>query len=100
MESCHFWPHLGTDQARIPVVAKDLPKLLFVAQRHDPTTPYQNAVRMAQYFNSPLLTREGDGHTLALSGVSSCVDQEVVAYLLHNALLHNGYEAKDRSCAS
>ncbi len=100
LESCHFWPHPGTDQARIPIVAKDLPKLLFVAQRHDPTTPYQNAVRMAQYFNSPLLTREGDGHTLALSGVSSCVDQEVVAYLLHNGLLRSGYEAKDRSCAS
>lgn len=94
-ESCHFWPHVGTDQARIPVVAKELPKLLFVAQRHDPTTPYANAVRMAQYFNSPLLTREGDGHTLVFSGISSCVDQEAVAYLLQK-----DYEAKDRSCAS
>jgi pimeloyl-ACP methyl ester carboxylesterase len=55
---------------------------LFITQRYDPVTPYRNAREMASSFKSPLITREGDGHTLALTGVDSCVDDVVVDYLL------------------
>lgn len=37
---------------------------------------------MASAFKSPLITRERDGHTLALNGIDSCVDESVVEYLL------------------
>ena len=84
-DSCQGWPSNGLDKMRQPQVSAALPHLLFVAQRHDPTTPWLNALRMAALFRSPLLTREGDGHTLALEGVDSCVDKAVMDYLAEPA---------------
>jgi pimeloyl-ACP methyl ester carboxylesterase len=81
LEACDFWPLQGTSPAHVPLVSSDLPPLLFVAQRHDPATPYLNARRMATYFESPLVTRESDGHTLALNGLDECVDAAVLDYL-------------------
>ncbi|MEX0632198.1 alpha/beta hydrolase [Serratia ureilytica] len=66
------------DRPHTPVASAALPPLLFVAQRYDPTTPYRNAQVMAAAFKSPLITRERDGHTLALNGIDSCVDESVV----------------------
>ncbi|MGL5600227.1 MAG: alpha/beta fold hydrolase [Silvania sp.] len=66
-----------------PVNVPALPQLLFVAQRFDPSTPWHNARSMATLFKSPLLTREGDGHTLVLSGSNLCVDKTVVDYILN-----------------
>lgn len=79
---CSFWPYPAQAQAHVPVVAPELPTLLFVSQRHDGTTPYKNAQSMAGWFKGRLLTREHDGHTLALNGLDRCVDEEVVDYLL------------------
>ncbi|MEB5932403.1 alpha/beta hydrolase [Pseudomonas mosselii] len=79
---CDMWPYRGKIKAHIPTPSPLLPPLLFVSQRHDPTTPYANALRMAKWFRSPVVTREGDGHTLALSGIDRCVDEAVVSYLL------------------
>ncbi|ENB4810386.1 alpha/beta hydrolase, partial [Escherichia coli] len=56
--------------------------LLFVAHKYDPTTPWINARKMAEKFSSPLLTINGDGHTLALTGVNLCVDKAVVRHLI------------------
>ncbi|HAZ3572210.1 TPA: alpha/beta hydrolase, partial [Escherichia coli] len=56
--------------------------LLFVAHKYDPTTPWINARKMAEKFSSPLLTINGDGHTLALTGVNLCVDKTVVHHLI------------------
>ncbi|HGE6949571.1 TPA: alpha/beta hydrolase, partial [Serratia marcescens] len=75
-------PYRGKDRPHTPVASAALPPLLFVAQRYDPTTPYRNAQAMAAAFKSPLITRERDGHTLALNGIDSCVDESVVDYLL------------------
>ncbi|EDV9721725.1 hypothetical protein NU50_003141 [Salmonella enterica subsp. salamae] len=44
---------------------------------------------MATLFRNPLLTVEGDGHTLALSGVNLCVDKTVVEYLIAPAKKRN-----------
>lgn len=81
LDACYYWGQVGTDSTKPPVLSDALPQLLFIAQRHDPTTPYQNAQRMAKLFNAPLITREGDGHTLALTGDSLCVDNSVAKYL-------------------
>lgn len=82
LELCDLWPWRGTLSAHVPVAAPNLPPLLFVGQRFDPTTPYINARQMAYWFKSPLITREGDGHTLVLNGIDRCVDEAVVNYLL------------------
>lgn len=47
----------------------------------------------APMLKSPLITREGDGHTLALSGADSCVDEAVVDYLLMPKKMRH-----DKSC--
>lgn len=81
LDACYYWGQVGTDSTEPPVLSDTLAQILFVAQRHDPTTPYENAKHMAKFFNAPLITREGDGHTLALTGDSLCVDNATVKYL-------------------
>ena len=85
LEPCSYWPHAGTDIVHTPKPDPSLPKLLFVAQTHDGTTPYRNAQAMAAAFSGHLLTREGTGHTLVLNGLSECVDKQVADYLLDPA---------------
>ncbi|MDQ9125037.1 alpha/beta hydrolase [Serratia fonticola] len=82
LETCDFWPYSGHVEPHVPLLSTALPPLLFITQRYDPVTPYRNAREMASSFKSPLITREGDGHTLALTGVDGCVDSAVVDYLL------------------
>jgi pimeloyl-ACP methyl ester carboxylesterase len=79
---CDLWPFKGKMPAHTPVVSAELPPLLFVAQRYDPATPYEGAKRMATFFNGPLITVNGDGHTIALSNVNQCVDDEVIDYFI------------------
>lgn len=83
LDLCGLWPWKNNVHAKRPAHIPHLPQLLFVAQRHDPTTPWHNARTMATLFSSPLLTREGDGHTLALQGANLCVDKTVVDYLIN-----------------
>lgn len=80
LDACYYWPHAGTDNTALTPPPSKVP-LLFVAQRYDPTTPHKNAVAMARRFHAPLLTRDGDGHTLALTGTSLCVDEQVASFL-------------------
>lgn len=81
LDFCSLWPWKNNVHAKRPSQIPQLPQLLFLAERHDPTTPWQNARTMATLFRSPLLTVERDGHTLALSGMNLCVDKAVVDYL-------------------
>lgn len=80
---CDTWPFKGKLQPHAPVAPSKLPPLLFVAQRHDPATPYEGAKTMAKDFNSSIITVEGDGHTIALSGLNQCVDDEVIDYFIN-----------------
>ncbi|MBF7688183.1 alpha/beta fold hydrolase [Acinetobacter sp. EC24] len=93
LEMCDLWPYRGKDKPHTPVASSALPKLLFVAQRYDPTTPYRNAEVMAKAFNSYLITRENDGHTFVLSDVDPCIDKKVVNYLLYPEKILN-----DKTC--
>lgn len=79
---CDTWPFKGKIQPHTPAVSAELPPLLFIAQKYDPATPYAGAEAMAKAFNSPLITVEGDGHTLALSGLNLCVDDAVIDYFI------------------
>ncbi|MCS3803903.1 pimeloyl-ACP methyl ester carboxylesterase [Chromobacterium alkanivorans] len=81
VELCDMWPWKSNFHSRRPASIPALPQLLFVAQRHDPTTPWQNARTMATQFKGTLITLEGDGHTLALSGKEKCVDKAIIDYL-------------------
>lgn len=81
--TCDTWPFKGKLQPHTPVASAELPPLLFVAQLHDPATPYEGAKAMAKDFNSPIITVKGDGHTIALSGLNQCVDDEVIDYFIN-----------------
>ncbi|MCD9134415.1 alpha/beta hydrolase, partial [Escherichia coli] len=78
---CDLWPWKSNFHVRRPASVPALPQLLFVAQRYDPTTPWQNARNMATKFKGTLITLEGDGHSLALIGDNECVDKAIVDYL-------------------
>lgn len=80
---CDIWPWKSNVLTQRPTRLPRLPHFLFVAQRHDPTTPWNNARTMATQFKSPLMTLEGDGHTLVLTGANLCVDKGVVDYLMN-----------------
>lgn len=81
LDVCDLWPFPGAVHPAVPSRADGASPLLFVATRHDPTTPLANAERMAKYMNSPLLIREGDGHTFVFADMNRCVDDEVARYL-------------------
>lgn len=82
LDACYYWPVAGSDVPHIPKLSASAPPLLLVAQTNDSATPYVNAQAMQKYLNSILLTRRSDGHTLALADLSSCVDNQVVDYLI------------------
>lgn len=79
---CYSWPFDWKFQPRIPKLAEGSPKMLFVTHRYDPATPYENAVKMAKYFNSPLLTRNKIWHSLSFSDYTSCINEKILEYLL------------------
>ncbi|MBF6543396.1 alpha/beta hydrolase [Nocardia brasiliensis] len=80
LDICAFWPTPGTAKGFQPRRAAGSAPVLFIGTRHDPTTPLGNAERMAKFLDSPLLIREGDGHTFVFGDVNSCIDDRVVNY--------------------
>ena len=82
LDPCAIWPHLGGDhRLHLPAEPPPHTPLLLMAQRHDPATPWHNAQRMADYWQSPLITRDGHGHTFLFAGISACMDDIALAYL-------------------
>ncbi|WP_420898493.1 alpha/beta hydrolase [Cryobacterium lactosi] len=59
-----------------------LPETMVISITGDPSTPYEGGVSLADSLGSALLTVEGERHTVALQGISTCVDQAVAAYLI------------------
>ncbi|AFU03130.1 alpha/beta hydrolase [Nocardia brasiliensis] len=90
LDTCDFWPTAGTAKAFRPQRAEGAAPVLFIGTRHDPTTPVGNAERMAGYLDSPLLIREGDGHTFVFGDVNRCIDERVVSYFEDPASAHGG----------
>ncbi len=82
LDACYYWPIKGSDSPHVPKLSADAPPLLLIAQTNDFATPYANAQAMQKYLQSTLLTRQGNGHTLAMFDTSRCVDNQVVDYLI------------------
>lgn len=100
LDACYYWPIKGSDTPHAPKLSTAAPPLLLVAQTDDFATPYANAVAMQKYLKSTLLTRQGDGHTLALSDTSRCVDNKVVDYLIGpNKIVTSTIEDENLYCA-
>jgi hypothetical protein len=56
-------------------------KVVVVSTTHDPATPYQAGVNLAQQLGAALITYEGTQHTVVFNG-DECVDDAVVRYLV------------------
>jgi pimeloyl-ACP methyl ester carboxylesterase len=78
--SCQVWQ---PDRTPVPLPSAATPhKVLVVGNLHDPATPYQGAIDLAQAMgNAALLSWDGEGHTSFLQG-STCIDNYVDSYLI------------------
>lgn len=91
---CWQWPlGPGTAEAAGPppvIHAKGAGPILVVSTIHDPATPYDWGVRVAdQLEDATLLTYEGQGHTAYTSG-STCIQEKVDDYLLDGTMPPDG----------
>jgi pimeloyl-ACP methyl ester carboxylesterase len=78
--ACAQWPQRDADRYLGPWDRATAAPALIINSRHDPATPYANAVALQRLMpGSRLLTHEGWGHETLL--VSSCVDRAVERYL-------------------
>ena len=77
---CGLWPVPATSAPHVaPQVA--LGKVVVVSTTHDPATPYQAGVNLAQQLGAPLITYDGTQHT-AVFGGNQCVDGAVERYFV------------------
>ncbi|WP_138735985.1 alpha/beta hydrolase, partial [Modestobacter excelsi] len=81
---CASWDGRSTERYTGPWNATTSNPVLLVSTRHDPATPYRNAVRVHDLLpHSALLTVDGVGHGAIDS--SSCAKQVTARYLLTGA---------------
>lgn len=86
---CAFWP-APSQISPHAIGAKGTPRLLVVAGREDPATPYQWGTSLSRELsNAELLTSDAPGHGAFLSGLN-CVDGAVTNYLVNLKLPANG----------
>ncbi|MGH3795261.1 MAG: alpha/beta hydrolase [Pseudonocardiaceae bacterium] len=78
-DACTFWPVPHTGGPHQPQVPGLVP-VVVISTTHDPATPYQSGVNLAQDLNGRLLTFEGTQHTAFLQGIS-CIDNAGIKYL-------------------
>lgn len=88
-DPCQFWPAAPTSSPHEPAVA-GLPKVLVISTTHDPATPYQAGVNLAEALGASLLTVEGTNHTAYLNAGSECVDDIGTNYLVSLQLPADG----------
>jgi pimeloyl-ACP methyl ester carboxylesterase len=81
---CAFWP-VPPDMQPHDISAPGLPPVLVIATTHDPATPYESGVHLAEQLHGTLLTVEGTQHTAAFGG-NDCVDDIVTRYLVDLAV--------------
>jgi pimeloyl-ACP methyl ester carboxylesterase len=85
---CALWP-VDPQPVRL-LGTTGAPAVLIIGTTEDPATPYEWALGLRRELpSSVLLTHEGDGHTIYLSG-SRCVDDVVDTYLLTLATPRDG----------
>ncbi|MFD4276836.1 alpha/beta hydrolase [Streptomyces cyaneofuscatus] len=86
--TCRDWPSGGRSPHRVD--AEGVPPVLVVGTTGDPSTPYAEAVSLAEQFpQGMLLTYEGLGHTAYGRG-GTCVTAKVDAYLVKRERVRPG----------
>jgi pimeloyl-ACP methyl ester carboxylesterase len=86
---CVFWP-AGPQITPHAIGARGTPRLLVIAGREDPATPYQWGTSLSRELsNAELLTSDAPGHGAFLSGLN-CVDGAVADYLVSLKLPADG----------
>jgi len=83
------WSWRAFEDEKIPDPPKEFPKpenlsekqILIIASKGDNVTPYSGAVRLAKIMKSPLISYEGNGHSVAF-GTSECLTNIVDNFLL------------------
>jgi pimeloyl-ACP methyl ester carboxylesterase len=78
---CAVWPFESDDRYQGPWTAETANPVLIMATTHDPATPYDGALAVADLLpNSHLITVDGWGHVA--TGTSSCATFALVDYLI------------------
>lgn len=79
--ACSFWP-VPVTGVQEPLTPDGLPATVVVSTTHDPATPYQAGVKLAEQMGASLISFDGAQHTAAFGGEggSRCVDLPLVAY--------------------
>ena len=67
-----------------------LPKVLVISTTHDPATPYQAGVNLAEALGAALLTVDGTNHTAYLGAGVKCADDIGTRYLISLELPADG----------
>ena len=76
---CEYWT--ADSAPNLKLTAKGAGPILVIGSRVDPVTPHDHSAAMAaQLESATLLTWEGEGHAVAFSRKSTCVDEAVVKY--------------------
>jgi len=89
-----FAPRPASSTPAPPIHATGSAPILVVSTTHDPATPYQDGVDVAnQLDNATLLAFDADGHTAYRRG-STCIDNAVDAYLIDGVMPPKGTVCK------
>ena len=81
---CAGWP-AAVDPV-LPVTTQSLNNVVVIGGIADANTPLAWSQQMAAAIGSPLITSTHRGHTVVFSDVSSCVDDQIVAFLLDDQM--------------
>jgi pimeloyl-ACP methyl ester carboxylesterase len=81
---CTMWPVPPT-LAPQPATSPGPGKVVVVSITHDPATPYQAGVDLAQQMGASLITFDGTQHTVVFNG-DACVDTAVVNFFVDSTL--------------
>jgi pimeloyl-ACP methyl ester carboxylesterase len=88
-DPCGFWPVPTTSLQPVNGIP-GLPTVLVISTTHDPATPYESGVNLADDIGARLLTVNGTNHTAYLGTGNQCVDQIGNDYLINLALPAGG----------
>ncbi|MGB7314164.1 MAG: alpha/beta fold hydrolase [Nodosilinea sp.] len=89
-DACEFWPSEPTLGFPYAQDVEGLPDTLVISITGDPSTPYGAGLSLADSIGGTLLTVEGERHTVALEGISPCVNAIVADYLINLELPAEG----------
>ena len=78
---CAFWPVPPTTTP-YSATSPGPNKVVVVSTTHDPATPYQAGIDLAQQLDASLISFEGTQHTVVFKG-DQCVDTAVVNYFVN-----------------